>query len=60
MLKLAQTGLFSITKVNEFPSGSDALGVNDQDMPTVALVPGVPEIEGGVLVVAGGGGGGGD
>ena len=53
--KLAHDGWFSMKNVTESPSGSDALGVNVQDLPTVALLLGLPEIDGGLFVVAGGG-----
>jgi len=46
MLKLAHEGLLLIEKVRPLPAGSLAVGANEYAIPTVALVPGVPEIEG--------------
>jgi hypothetical protein len=46
MLKLAHAGLLLIEKVRPLPAGSLAVGANEYATPTVALVAGVPEIEG--------------
>jgi hypothetical protein len=47
MLKFAQAGLFVIENVRLLPAGPLAVGVKEYAVPTVTLVPGVPEIVGG-------------
>jgi hypothetical protein len=49
VLKLAQAGLPEILNVNALPSGSEAVGWNAYDEPTVTLAAGVPEITGALL-----------
>ena len=46
LLKAAQLGLLLMEKVRVPPEGSLAVGVKEYAVPTVALVPGVPEIVG--------------
>lgn len=46
ILKLAQEGRLLMENVRPFPAGSLAVGENEYAIPTVALVPAVPEIEG--------------
>jgi hypothetical protein len=46
MLKLAHEGLLLIENVRPLPAGSLAVGMNEYAIPTVALAPGEPEIEG--------------
>lgn len=50
VLKVAQVGRLLTEKVRRCPSGSDAVGRNDQFEPaTTLVVVGVPEITGGRL-----------
>jgi hypothetical protein len=51
MLKLAHEGLLLIEKVRPLPAGSLAVGANEYAIPTVARVPGMPEIEGPATIV---------
>src|SRR5215472_9956926 len=46
ILKLAHEGLLLIENVKPLPAGSLAVGENEYVIPTVAVAPGVPEIEG--------------
>jgi hypothetical protein len=46
MLKFAHEGRLLIENVRPLPAGSLAVGANEYAIPTVALVPGMPEIEG--------------
>jgi len=46
VLKLAHEGCCAIENVRVLPEGSVAVGVKEYPVPTVTLVPGVPEIVG--------------
>jgi len=51
-LKYVQAGLLAMLKLSESPSGSDAVGRNEYERDTVAVLDGVPEMVGARLVVA--------
>src|SRR5688572_19156645 len=52
VLNVAQVGLFVMLNVSVPPSESLAVGVNEYCVPTVAVVGGVPEIDGGTFAGA--------